>query len=165
MCWFTPGGEGVGALPVPSQGHNTSSVPVAQVLWDAPIVHPVGPGGLVLIPRWGRCGRYTQMSGHSDVPLLWGYSSSYPMTVLASARSAASDRIMGVLCRSGVAEAITCSRVRQDVWTCIRVDAAVGRVLRPRAPSPSAGNSERSRNGLAPLGSGEDCCRSLEDKV
>ena len=131
-------------------------MPVAQVLLDAPIVHRVGLGGFVLIPRWGRCGRYTQMSGHSDVPLLWGYSSSYPMTVLASARSAANDRIMGVLCRSGVAGATTSYKVQQYVWTVIRVDAAVGRVLRPNAPSLSAGISERSRNGLAPLGSGED---------
>ena len=52
--------------------------------------------------------------------------------------------------------------VREATLTLTRVGATdVWHLLRPNAPSLSAGNSERSRNGLAPLGSGEDRCPSL----
>ena len=54
--------------------------------------------------------------------------------------------------------------LREATLTLTRVGATdVWLMLRPNAPSLSAGNSERSRNGLAPLGSGEDRCHSLAD--
>ena len=56
--------------------------------------------------------------------------------------------------------------LRETTLTLTRVGATeVWLVLRPNAPSLSAGNSERSRKGLAPLGSGEDRCHSLADRL
>ena len=54
--------------------------------------------------------------------------------------------------------------VREATLTLTRVGATdVWHLLRPNAPSLSAGHSERSRSGLAPLGNGEDRCHSLEE--
>ena len=56
--------------------------------------------------------------------------------------------------------------LREATLILTRVGATdVWLMLRPNAPSLSAGNSERSRNGLAPLGSGEDRCHSPADHV